>query len=458
MLTYIWLALIVIASLLGGFSSRIPEVVDGAVKGAESAVTLSIGLIGLMSLWLGLMRLAEQAGLVGSLAWLLRPLLRRLFPDVPVDHPAMGSMVMNLAANMLGLVNAATPLGLRAIRDLETLNRIPGTATNAMCTFLAVNTSSVQLIPMTAVAVLAANGARNPTAIIGTALLATFLSTVAGILAVKTLERLRWFRLPRVAAGDQESSPAPPASAEPAAVAADRPFGQVAWQAHGPPPAPLTWWAVLVLVAFLACFLWFALALTFPQAAAPSAAVGPGTDHAWVRAVNAVSLLAIPFLVALFPLYAALRGIPVYEEFVEGAKEGFQTGVRIIPYLVAMLVAIGMFRGAGGIEWLTAQLQPVLTLVGFPAELLPMALVRPLSGSASIAIFSDLAGQFGGDHLISRMAGTLLGSTETTLYVVAVYFGAVNVRRTRHAVPAGLIADAVGVVASVFLCRWVFGG
>jgi spore maturation protein B len=182
-----------------------------------------------------------------------------------------------------------------------------------------------------------------------------------------------------------------------------------------------------------------------------------GAGGALVRAVNAASLLAVPFLVAFFPLYAALRRVPVYEEFVEGAKEGFHTGVRIIPYLVAMLVAIGMFRGAGGIEILAAYLQPCLNAVGFPAELLPMALVRPLSGSASLALLADLVKEFGPDHVLSRMGGTILGSTETTFYVVAVYFGAVGVRRTRHAVPAGLIADATGIIASVAICRWIFG-
>ena len=176
-----------------------------------------------------------------------------------------------------------------------------------------------------------------------------------------------------------------------------------------------------------------------------------------VRCINAVSLLAIPFLLSFFPLYAALRRIPVYEEFVEGAKEGFNVAVRIIPYLVAMLVAIGMFRGAGGIDLLAKMLKPELDLVHFPTELLPMALMRPLSGSGTLALFSDLVRQRGPDDLIVRMAGTIYGSTETTFYVIAVYFGAASVKRTRHAVPAGLIADAAGVIASVAVCRLVFG-
>jgi spore maturation protein SpmA len=440
MLNGLWLALIVAAALLGGFTGHLQGVVDGAVEGAADAVRLAIGLIGLMAFWLGLMRLAEKAGLVERLARALQPALRRLFPEVPAGHPAMGSMVMNLAANMLGLANAATPLGLRAMRDLESLNPHPGTATNAMCTFLAINTSSVQLIPITAVAILAEAGSSQPTAIIGTAFIATLCSTIAGIAAVKFLERQRRF--------------APPARP----VLADNPFSGAAAPPPTTPPTPtppatlppLSIPGLAALAAFLLCFVIFFCMLLLGSNS-------PLADpNLIVRTVNAISLLAIPFLAAFFPLYAAIRRIQVYEEFVEGAKEGFQVGVRIIPFLVAMFVAIGMFRGGGGIELLTDLLKPILMTVGFPPELLPMALVRPLSGSASIGFLTDLAKQFGGDHLLARIGGTVLGSTETTFYVVAVYFGAVNIRRTRHAVPAGLIADAVGVIASIFICRLVF--
>jgi spore maturation protein SpmA len=450
MLNVVWLALLVLAGLLGGFTGRVQPVIDGAVKGAQDAVALAIGLIGLMALWLGLMRLAERAGLVQALARLLRPVLRWLFPDVPTGHPVMGSIVMNLAANMLGLTNAATPLGLRAMRDLESLNRLPGTATNAMCTFLAINTSSVQLIPMTAVAILAANGAKAPTAIIGTALLATICSTAAGILAVKGLERLRVFRLPEapiMASAGKGGSGSDTASTGP--TRADE-------AAELPPAKPLPAWGWVVLLLFFGCFAWFFLALTWPALAGRAVVLQASDGSAWVRAVNSVALLAIPFLVAFFPLYAALRRLPVYEEFVEGAKEGFNVGVRLIPFLVAMLVAIGMFRGAGGVDLLTQALRPALDRVGFPSELLPMALMRPLSGSATLAIYSELVKTHGADSLLARTGGTLFGSTETTFYVLAVYFGAVAVRRTRHALPAGLIADTVGILASVLVCRWAF--
>jgi spore maturation protein SpmA len=445
MLNYIWLALILLAVGIGGFAGRTKEVVDGAVKGAETAVTLALGLIGIMALWLGVMRLAEKAGLVQALARGLRPVLRWLFPEVPVDHPAMGSMVMNIAANMLGLNNAATPLGLRAMQDLETLNPHRGTATNAMCTFLAINTSSVQLIPITAVAVLAAAGSINPSAIIGTAFLATICSTVAGITAVKALEKLRAFRLPQPTANAPVSTPPP-------AAGADAPVTPT----HAGPLAPMPSWGGWVLLLFIGGFVCFFLISAFPGLLGRPPIAATASDTALVRAVNTLSLLAIPFLLAFFPLYAALRRIPVYEEFVEGAKEGFQVAVRIIAFLVAMLVAIGMFRGAGGVDWITQLLKPGLDVVHFPSELVPMALMRPLSGSGSLAILTDLVKTYGPDHLLSRMAGTLYGSTETTFYVIAVYFGAVGIKRTRHALAAGLIADAAGIVASVLVCRLVF--
>jgi spore maturation protein SpmA len=439
MLNYLWLGLVLLAVLLGGVHDRLKEVTDAAFEAAKTAVmTIALPLIGLTALWLGVMRLAERAGLIQALARALQPALRWLFPEVPANHPALGSMLMNLAANMIGLTNAATPLGLRAMNDLEKLNRHPGTATNAMCTFLALNTSSVQLLPTTAIGILAAAGAQRPTAIVGTALLATAVSTLAGIVAVKALQNLPGFRLPEPAA--PANDPPPPAEAVPDAAA---PAAEM--------PRPVRGSGV-VLVVFLGFFAWlFWRLMTGPTASGAT----PGSP--FVRAVDAVSLLAIPFFLAFFPLYAALRRVPVYEEFVEGAKEGFHVAVRIIPYLVAMLVAVGTFRAAGGVDLLARALGPALGAVGFPADLLPMVLMRPLSGGATIGLFSELVSAHGPDSLVSRMGATVLGSTETTLYVVAVYFGAVGVRRARHAVAAGLLADLAGVIASVAICRAVFG-
>ncbi len=448
MLNFIWLGLILLGVLIGGFKGQFPAVVDGAVQGAQNAVTLAIGLVGVMALWLGVMRLAEQAGLIQAIARGLRPVLRRLFPDVPAEHPAMGSMVMNIAANMLGLTNAATPLGLRAMRDLETLNRVPGTATNAMCTFLAINTSSVQLIPMTALAVMAAARSANPSAIIGTAFLATLCSTAAGLSAVKFLERLHAFRPPIPSPTSiAPVAPRPPLPSSMTFAGSSAPAGPLAIR-------PLSVWGCFAVIALLFAFVGFWWAGTFPQffRLPTPADRSPVLAHA----VNEISLLAIPFLLSFVLLYAALRGVKVYEEFVEGAKEGFQVGIRIIPYLVAMLVAIGVFRGGGGIALLTRLFDPVLGVIGFPTELLPMALIRPLTGTGTLALFSELVTTHGPDSLIARTAGTLFGSTETTFYVVALYFGSVAVRRTRHAIPAGLIADATGVIAAVLICRWVF--
>jgi spore maturation protein SpmA len=378
MLNYIWLALILLAVLIGGFDHKLKEVGDGAVRGAESAVTLSLGLIGVMAVWLGMMRLADKAGLVQTLARLLQPALRRLFPDVPVEHPAMGSMVLNIAANMLGLVNAATPLGLRAMKDLESLNPSPGTATNAMCTFLAINTGSVQLIPITAIAVLAAAGSANPSAIVGTALLATTCSSAAGLIAVKLFEKWSMFRLPDTLAAKHQGERGlgtEPAGSEPSPAAA---------------LAPMTGWRRFALAGFVLCFVVFLFQLSFQESPGDGSSAEPSAQGAVVGWVNAVSLLAMPFLLAFFPFYAALRRIAVYEEFVDGAKEGFNVAVRIIPYLVAMLVAIGMFRGVGGIDLLTRWLKPALQAIHFPSDLVPIALMRPLSGSATLALFSDL--------------------------------------------------------------------
>lgn len=440
MLNWIWLLLLVAASVVAGFSLRLPAALEGALAGARQSVDLAIGLVGIMAVWLGLMRLAERSGLVVVLARLLSPALRKLFPDVPPDHPAMGSMVLNIGANMLGVSNAATPLGLRAMRDLETLNPRPGTATDAMCTFLAINTGSVQLIPVTAIALLAAHGARNPAALVGTTLLATACSSLAGLVVLKALGRLAVFRLDPIVL---------PSTATPA----ERDEGQP------PPPQdvaldvssvqPMRPWALAALGALVACFAWF----TWSQAAMGDPSGGLSLAAGWVRALQAASVAAIPFVLAALPLYAAGRGLRVHEEFVVGAREGFETAVRIIPYLAAMLVAIGYFRGSGAMEHLSRALATPLGWLGFPPELLPMALLRPLTSSGTLALYGDLVKAHGADSYLALAGGTLFGSTETTFYVLAVYFGSVSIRRTRHAVWAGLAADAAGAVSAAWVCR-----
>ena len=455
MLNYIWLALIVLAVVIGGLTDNLKAVADKSFEMAEFAVMkTALPLVGIMALWLGVMRLAERAGLVALLARLLRPLMRRLFPEVPADHPAIGSMVLNIAASMLGLGNAATPLGLRAMKDLETLNPHPGTATNAMCTYLAINTSSVQLIPATAIAVLAANSSTNPTAIVGTSIMATTCGAISAVTMAKFLQRLPIFRTPppSVALGP---------TGAPSTVAAAKSGADASPVKEAASLQPLTSWGKGLMALYVLFFVYLFVRLAFPAVLPASimaqALADASRQSTFVRIVDAISKLSIPFMLSAFPLYAMLRQVKVYEEFVDGAKEGFDVAIRILPYLVAILVAIGMFRAAGGIDLLSRALGPLMTALHFPKELLPMVLMRPLSGSGTLGMFTELVQQCGPDSLVARMGGTIYGSTETTFYVLAVYFGSVAVKKIRYAVLAGLTADLVGVIASVTICRLVFG-
>jgi len=464
MLNALWLGLILIAVILGAFTGRLDAVTNGAFAAAKDAVmSIALPLAGLMGLWLGFLRLAELAGLVEALARLLHPLLRLLFPEVPAGHPAMGSMVLNMAANMLGLGNAATPFGLRAMRDLDSLNPHPGIATNAMCTFLAINTSSIQLVPATAIAILAAQGSAQPTAVLATALLASLTAAVTGITTVKLLQRLPVFKIPsaqpvtRSAQYSHSSAPSSDQQATPSFT-----------------PSPLATQGRLCLYAFAAVFVFLALSMLCPNlfakplellhAAHPSLAgiSLPQLPEALrlqaglPQALGILSLLAVPFLLAFFALYAALRSVKVYEEFVTGAKEGWQVAMRVIPYLLAILVGVRMFREAGAIEIIASALSPILQPLGVQTDLLPLILVRPLSGSATTGLFTELVTRFGADSLTARTAATIYGSTETTFYVLAVYFGSVAIHKGRHALATGLVADATGAMASIFICRWMF--
>jgi len=300
-----------------------------------------------------------------------------------------------------------------------------------MCTFLAINTSSVQLIPATAVGILAAAGAMHPTAIIGTALVATTCSFLTGIISVKLLQRLPMFALPTL--GNRAES----------IVHTEENIASPSPEAF----LPLSLWRKLLLAAYVALFAGTILHLVASSISGTSIAI---------TVIQSISIVAIPFLLGFFPLYAALRGVCVYEEFVEGAKEGIQVALRIFPYLVAILVAVGIFRAAGGIDILSRLLAPLLDLIGLPTQVLPMVLVRPMSGSAATGLFAEIVKACGPDSYTAQLAGTILGGTETTLYVLAVYFGSVAIRRGRHALAAGLLADAAGVAASLVICRLVF--
>ena len=449
MLNVIWLWMILLAVVVGGFTGRMEGLTVGAFDTAKTAVMeVALPLVGLMAIWLGMMRLAERAGLVQLLARALRPIMRRIFPEVPADHPAQGAIVLNMAANMLGLGNAATPLGLRAMALLQKLNPHPAAATNAMVTFLTVNTASIQLVPTTAISILSLHGSRRASEIVVPALIASVVALVAGIVVARGLSRLSAFRV-------QDAEPGEPLQAkveEDTAVFAS--------------PPVLTARGRIVLVSFALCFGFFFFALTWPEVA-NGVPVWLGVPWrygdfwadlgAGQRALRALSILAVPFILAFFPLYAWLRRVRVYEEFCEGASESFATAQRIIPFLVGMLVAIRMLREAGIIQMLTAVLQPVLNFIHFPAELLPLAVMRSLSGSASNGLFVDAVKTNGGDSILSLMAATIYGSSETTFYVIAVYFGSVGIRRTRHAVLAGLTADIVAVFTAIAVCRWLLG-
>ncbi|MFZ1982997.1 MAG: nucleoside recognition domain-containing protein [Desulfatitalea sp.] len=402
-----------------GQSAPMEALSAAIVQSAAGAVDLAIGLVGVMTLFLGLMKVAEAGGMLRIIARLIRPLMVRLFPDVPADHPAMGAMILNLSANALGLGNAATPFGLRAMQALDTLNPRPGTATDAMALFLAINTSSVTLLPTGVIAARAAAGSLDPAGILPTTLIATIGSTTAAILAAKFFRR----RMAPVAAG---AAPAPPP-----AVTNDLDA------ATGDAPAqgyPL--WASLLALAVLLGLV--PLAVIYGKRISP-----------WI----------IPLLMLFFLLFGLLRKVRVYEVLVEGGKEGFQMALRIIPYLVAILVAVGMLQASGAMGALVGWLGPYTTMVGLPAEALPMALMRPLSGSGAygimLAIIKDPA--IGPDSYIGYLVGTLQGCSETTFYVLAVYFGAVQVRRIRHTLAAALTADVVGVALAIITCRYILG-
>ena len=470
MLNFVWLGLIVLAVLLGGVTGNIQFVGDQAIEGTHKALDLAWKLFAIMTLWLGLMRLADKAGLVHRLGLALKPIMVWLFPEVPPDHPAMGAIIMNMAANILGLNNAATPLGLRAMNELNRLNRRPGIATNAMCMLLAINTSSITLIPVSIIGILALSHGKNPTIIIGTSLAATAFAHIAAIATAKLLERSRFYRLPPLPEGEA-GVPLPERISDDSVHA--RKGAEVAEEATRS-DATLPWvpGARWFLAALAGVFLGMLFGVAYPELInqvsgafhffsneIPLPATGTETipHFLFIRPLSAISVLAIPWLILFFPAYAALRRIPVYEEFVEGGREAFDVILRILPYIVGMLVAVYMFQAAGGEKLLTSILSPITSRIGFPAELVPLALLRPFSGTASLALFQNLVTQFGPDATLTLTAATMYGCSETTFYVIAVYFGSVNIRKTRHAIPAGLVADFVGPIASVLICRAVFG-
>jgi len=390
------------------------------VESAAGAVELALGLVGVMTLFLGLMKVAEAGGLLKIIARLIRPLMLRLFPDVPAEHPAMGAMILNLSANVMGLGNAATPFGIRAMQELNKLNANPGTATDAMALFLAINTSSVTLLPTGVIALRAAAGSADPAAIFPTTLFATACSTLTAVVVAKLL---CWFYRHRQHAATSADPAAHPAATPVASELADA--ETIAYP---------VWASALTLAAALALI---PLTVAYGEGLSP-----------WI----------MPGLMAGFLIFGMARRVRVYEVFVEGAKEGFQVAIRIIPFLVAILVAVGMFRASGALEAIVSLIGPYTTRVGLPAEALPMALMRPLSGSGAFAILASIINDpaIGPDSYTGYLVSTLQGCTETTFYVLAVYFGAVQVRRIRYTLAAGLAADLAGIMGSVAACAYLF--
>ena len=370
--------------------------VDSTFEMAEVGFEISLGLTGVLTLWLGLMRVGEKGGVIAALAKVVRPFFHRIFPEIPRDHPVHGSMVMNFAANMLGLDNAATPLGLKAMQELQELNPHKDTASNAQIMFLVLNTSGLTLIPISVMVYRAQMGAANPSDIFLPILLTTFFSTMAGLISVAVVQRINLFD--RVVMGYLGG-----------------------------------------LTAVIAAIIYYFSRLPQEQVEMVSTVVAN------------VTLFGI---ITLFILTAAIRRVNVYEAFIEGAKEGFPVVIKIIPYLVAILVAIGVFRASGAMELLVAGIGRGFMALGLNTdfiEALPTALMKPLSGSGARGMMVDAMQTHGADSFIGRLTSTFQGSTDTTFYIIALYFGSVSVRKTRHAVACGLIADGTAIVAGIFI-------
>jgi spore maturation protein SpmA len=408
MLNGLWLGFFIVAAisaagrwLIGDDAGVFAAMVESLFAMAKLSVDVMILLFGTLTLWLGFLRIAEKAGLVDVLARWLTPLFRRLMPDVPAGHPALGLITLNFTANGLGLDNAATPIGLKAMRALQELNPSPNTASNAQILFLVLNASSLTLLPVSIFMYRAQQGAADPTLVFLPILIATAASTLAGLLSVALVQRLKL------------------------------------WD-----PVVLAWLGGIALV--VGGLMATLAGLSATALAALSSLLGN---------------LVLFSLILLFLLFGALRRVPVYESFVEGAKEGFEVAKNLLPYLVAMLCAVGVLRASGALDALLAGMRHLVELAGWDTrfvDALPTALVKPFSGSAARAMLIETMKTHGVDSFPALVAATVQGSTETTFYVLAVYFGAVGIQRARHAVACALLADAAGVLASIAVCYWFF--
>ena len=415
----IWLSIILISIASAAWLGKMSALTLALFEESKAAVMLAVGLIGSMAFWLGMMKILEEAGALRIIAKIVRPVMSKLFPEIPKDHPAIGAIVMNMSANMLGMGNAATPFGINAMQELDKLNGEKGRATNAMCLFLAINTSSVTLLPLGVITIRAAAGAKDPASILIPSLLATIVSTTVAILATKLLQR----RTPDCAASEIQTEieeKQPEVAEEKASV----------------------WKKIVVSVFMLAI-----LAGMGYQIASSDL-----SNITFTGVTNAVSDWLVPMIVVIILIFGYLKNVKIYETLCSGAKEGFNTAVRIIPFMVAIFAAVGMFKASGAMDIMIRLLNPVTNLVGMPAEALPMALMRPLSGSGAFGIMSQIVGSEP-DSFLSFLVSVMQGSTETTFYVLALYFGAVSIKNSRHALPAALCADFAGIMAAVAFCH-----
>jgi len=427
----IWLYIIIVAIIVAAYTGKMEAVGKASFESAKGAVTLALGLVGGMALWLGLMKIAEAAGLMKLISRAIRPVMQWLFPEIPNDHPAMHAIIMNIAANMLGLGSAATPMGLKAMTELDKLNPNKGTATNAMCLFLAINTSSVTLLPLGVITIRAAAGATSPGSIIIPGLLATFCSTAAAIFMAKLLANRSKDAPPAIAAAPISENPDAQNAAAPPEEAENSPPGIIG--------KIFAWAAIAAFVAAIPYSIW----------------KGGGLPENFLQCVTASSTWLIPVLMGSILLGGYLCGVKVYETATEGAKEGFQTAVRIIPFLVAIFVGIGMLRASGALDLFTSLAGKYTSLLGMPPEVLPHALLRPLSGVGAFGYMAEVVNN-APNSLAAFVSSVLQGSTDTTFYVLAVYFGSVSIQRTRHALPAALFADLVGISAAVLFANLFF--
>ena len=488
MLNGIWIFLVVVSLISAAFSGHVADVTAASVDWAKKGVTIALGLIGMMAFWLGMMRVARDAGILRSLARGLRPIMTRLFPSVPAEHPAMSAMIMNISANMLGLANAATPFGIKAMEELDRLNTEKGTATNAMCLFLAINTSNVSLLPLGVMGVRAAVGSQDVAGIVLTTFLATLFSTLVGVTAAVLLSRLP---------ANRATEPAAPSNVDQSGEAIEfvdeetkqtQAEAETVRRSRSPGKRRLVWTTVVAVFLVLGIGMTRHILdpATLEQAetteeAAPASLETPGggesADSAATGTLAAAGETAeavaeagfldllgditsawiLPLLIVTIALLGWARGVRVYESLVAGAREGFDVAIRIIPYLVAILVAVGMFQASGALDLLISAVSPVTSRLGLPGEALPMALLRPLSGSGAFGVMAHAMETYGPDSYVGYLVSTLQGSTETTFYVLAVYFGSVSVKRTRHALPACLIADTAGIIGAVLAVNLLLG-